>query len=94
MNRLGLVVVVFLLFVAGGVAFGFYEGWFEFQHSTDGTEHKVQGTITVDQDKIKKDEENVENKVKEFGENVKEKFGHGTEKVKETDKAKEPERQP
>src|ERR1700737_3301052 len=77
MNRLASMVVVLLLLVAGGVAFGFYEGWFEFQHSTDSTDHKVKGTITVDPDKIKQDEEKVEKKVKDLGEKVKEKTGQG-----------------
>ena len=73
--------VVVVLLAAGIVGFGFYRGWFRF--STDNTDHNVNATITVDQDKIQADKEKVEEKVHDLGQKAKDKTGDGTEKVKD-----------
>jgi predicted negative regulator of RcsB-dependent stress response len=81
----GLLVVLFLL-VVGIVGFGFYQGWFHL--STDNADHKSNVKFSVDQDKIQEDEKKAKGKVQDFGQKVKEKTGT------QTDKVKEPERQP
>jgi hypothetical protein len=73
--------VVLLLFVAGVVGLGFYLGWFRL--STDRTDQKTNITITVDQDKIREDEEKAKEKVQDIGQKVKQKTGAGTEKSKD-----------
>jgi hypothetical protein len=73
--------VVLVLLVAGVVGLGFYLGWFRL--STDRTEQKTNITITVDQDKIREDEEKAKEKVQEAGQKVKEKTGVGTAKGKD-----------
>jgi predicted negative regulator of RcsB-dependent stress response len=81
----GLVVVLVFL-VVGIVAFGFYQGWFHL--STDHADHKSNVTFSVDQDRIQADEKKAKEKVQDFGHTVKERTGT------QTDKVKEPERQP
>jgi predicted negative regulator of RcsB-dependent stress response len=75
MNRF---LVVLLLLVAGVVGLGFYLGWFRF--STDSEGQKTNITITVDQEKIREDEEKAKEKVQQVGQKVKERTGAGTEK--------------
>jgi predicted negative regulator of RcsB-dependent stress response len=50
-----LVVIVLLLVVVAGL--GFYRGWFHF--STASVGQKSSATITVDRDKIQKDESKI-----------------------------------
>ena len=64
----GFLILVVLLLV-GIVGLGFYRGWF--QLSTANTDHKVQTTLTVDQDKIQEDKV----KAEEFGHQAKEEAG-------------------
>jgi len=78
MNR---IVIVLLLLVIGVVALGFYQGWFHF--STGQAGDKSSMTITVDQDKIRKDKDQAVEKTQEAGQSIKEKTGSATEKVKE-----------
>jgi hypothetical protein len=74
-----LLVVVVLLLVAIG-ALGFYRGWFRV--STDNTTQRPSATITVDQNKIKADENKLKERVQEFGNKAKETTGDDTEKVR------------
>jgi hypothetical protein len=73
--------IVLLLLVAGVVGLGFYLGWFHL--STSSTAQKTNITITIDQDKIREDEEKTKEKVQQAGQNLKERIGAGTEKSKD-----------
>jgi hypothetical protein len=75
MNRF---LVVLLLLVAGVVGLGFYLGWFRFSTGSEGQKTNI--TITVDQEKIREDEEKAKQKVQQVGQKVKERTGAGTEK--------------
>lgn len=77
---------VILLLLAVVVGVGFYQGWFHF--STNSTEQGTSATITVDQNKIRADEDKAKEKVGEFGQKAKDKIGDRTGNVKE------PERRP
>lgn len=70
---------VLLILVAAVVGLGFYLGWFRL--STGSEDQKKNITLTVDQDKIREDEEKAKKKVQEAGEKVKGKTG--TEKKDE-----------
>ncbi len=74
MNRF---LVVLLLLVIGVVGLGFYLGWFQF--STERTDDKSNISITIDEDKIRKDKDKAIEKVQEAGHSIKEKTGVGTE---------------
>jgi hypothetical protein len=50
--------VLLVLVLIGGVGFGFYRGWF--QLSTNSADHKANVTLTVDQDKIRADEQKLQ----------------------------------
>jgi hypothetical protein len=76
MKQLLIVLAIVLVAIVG---FGFYEGWF--RYSTDSTKSDASGTITVDKDKLKEDED----KVRDLGNKLKDKSGAPTEKVKETE---------
>jgi len=78
MNRL---FAVLLLLVVAVVGLGFYLGWFRV--STDSEGQKTNIKITVDKDKIRKDEEKAKEKVQEVEQKVKEKIGAGTDKSKD-----------
>ena len=80
-----LVLVVILLLV-GIVAVGFYQGWFHF--STNSTVNTSSATITVDEDKIQKDEQKAKDEMQVLRQDAKEKIDD------RAGKAKEPERQP
>jgi hypothetical protein len=69
---------VLVLLVAGVIGLGFYRGWFRLSTGSEGQKTNV--TITVDQDKIRQDEEKAKEKVHEAGQRVKERTGAGTEK--------------
>lgn len=73
--------VLFLL-LAVVVGVGFYQGWFHF--STNTTDQGASATISVDQNKIRADEDKTKESVKDFGQKTKEKAGE----------TKEPERRP
>jgi hypothetical protein len=66
-----LVVAILLLVAIAGV--GFYQGWFHL--STDSTDRKPSATITIDQDKIKADEEKAKEKLHDLGQKVKQRTG-------------------
>ena len=51
------VVVLLLVGIAG---LGFYRGWFQVSSDRDNTDHKVNTTFTVDEDKIREDKEKVQ----------------------------------
>jgi len=70
--------IVLLLLAAGVVGLGFYLGWF--QLSTGSTGEKSNFTITVDQNKMREDEEKAKQKVQDAGKKLKEQTG--TEKSK------------
>jgi hypothetical protein len=72
---------VCVLLVAGVASLGFYQGWFHL--STDSADDKSNVTLTVDQDKFKKDEEKAKAKVQDLGHQVKEKTTARTEKAKD-----------
>jgi len=67
--------VVLLLLVVGVVALGYHRCWFQF--STEHTDQKSNITITIDEDKIRKDSEKAKEKVQEAGQTVKESIGSG-----------------
>jgi predicted negative regulator of RcsB-dependent stress response len=71
--------IVFLLVVAGVVGLGFYLGWF--QLSTISTDQKTNISITVDQNKMREDEEKAKEKVQDAGHKLKEQTG--TEKSRD-----------
>lgn len=75
---------VCVLLVAGVVGLGFYQGWFHL--STDNADDKSNVTLTVDQDKIKKDEEKAKEKIQDLGHQVKEKTTARTEKAKDEER--------
>jgi hypothetical protein len=60
--------VVLVLLVVGAVGFGFYRGWF--QLSTDTTAGKSNATITVDKDKIQADQDKLKKEVQDVAKNV------------------------
>jgi hypothetical protein len=60
------VLVVILLAIAG---WGYYQGWF--QVSTSNADHKSNVTLSVDQDKIRADEEKLKEKVRDLGQKAK-----------------------
>ena len=71
-------VAVLLVIVVGIAGVGFYQGWF--QLSSHSTENKSHVTFSVDQQKIRADEEKVKDKVRELGQKVKEKTDSGSSK--------------
>jgi predicted negative regulator of RcsB-dependent stress response len=77
MKRLLIGLVLLMVVVLG---LGFYLGWFRF--STESAGHKTNITITVDQDKIREDEDKAKEKVQEASQKVKERIQAGTEKRK------------
>jgi hypothetical protein len=81
MRGLFVVLVILVLAIAG---VGFYQGWF--QLSTSNADHKTNVTLSVDQDKIRADEEKVKDKVHDLGQKVKEKTGDRTDKVQEPER--------
>ena len=76
MKQLLIVLAIILVAIVG---FGFYEGWFHY--STASTNSDASGTITVDKDKLKEDED----KVRDLGNKLKDKSAAPTDKVKETE---------
>ena len=52
--------VVAVLLLIGITGLGFYRGWFQLSSQTDNAEHKVNTTLTVDEDKIREDKEKVQ----------------------------------
>ena len=75
---------ILLLLVIGVVGLGYYLGWF--QVSTGRTDQKPNVTITIDEDKIRKDKDKALDKLHEAGQSVKEKIETETKKVKESTK--------
>jgi hypothetical protein len=73
--------LVCVMLVACVVGLGFYQGWFHL--STDSADDKSNVTLTVDQDKFKKDEEKAKEKIQDLGHQVKEKTTARTEKAKD-----------
>lgn len=67
-----------VLLVAAVVGLGFYLGWFRV--STGRENQKTNVTITVDEEKIRQDEQRAKEKVQEAGQKVKERTAAGTEK--------------
>jgi hypothetical protein len=81
MKALGVVLVLLLIGIAG---FGFCRGWFSV--STDNTDHKPSATITMDKDRIQKDEQIAKEKVHNFGQAAKEKTAERADKVTEPER--------
>lgn len=73
--------VVIVLLLVGSVALGVYQGWFLV--SSDKTDHNSNVTITVDQDKFKKDQEKAKETVQDLGHKAKENTVNRTDKVKD-----------
>lgn len=61
---------LFVLLLVVIVGLGFYQGWFHL--STDSVNQKPSATITVDKEKILKDEQSVKEAVHDFGQEAKE----------------------
>ena len=72
------ILVVVVLLLVGIAGLGFYRGWFQISSDRDNTDHKVNTTFTVDEDKIREDKE----KVQELGHQAKEKTGDAVEQAK------------
>jgi hypothetical protein len=68
--------IVIVLLVAVGVTVGYYREWFHF--STDGTDGTARPSITVDQEKIKADEDRAKAAARDFEQKVKEKVSAAT----------------
>jgi len=60
------------------IGLGWYLGWFHF--STTGDDQKTHINITVDQDKIRGDEEKAKERLREIGQKVKGRAGDGSER--------------
>jgi hypothetical protein len=60
--------VIVILLVVGIAGLGFYRGWFQVSSDRDTTDHTVNTTLTVDEDRIREDKE----KLQEFGQQAKE----------------------
>jgi hypothetical protein len=83
--------ILLVLLALGIVGFGFYRGWFSV--ATENADHKPTVSFSMDQDKLKEDEEKVKDKVHNLGhkaKDTKDTTGDKTDKVQE----KEQERQP
>ena len=78
MRNLLFVIVLLLVGIAG---VGFYRGWFSL--STDNADQNPSATITVDQGKIKEDEQKTKEKMQDFGHNTAEAAGDLTDKAKQ-----------
>ena len=63
------------------IGLGWYLGWFHF--STTSDDQKTHINLTVDQDKIRKDEETAKQKLRGIEHKVKESVGDGSEKNKD-----------
>jgi hypothetical protein len=72
---------VIILLLACIAAVGFYRGWFHV--STGRKDNQPSATVTVDKDKIHKDEQKVKDEVSGFGQEAKEKIGGRPGKAKE-----------
>jgi hypothetical protein len=72
---------VFVVCLLGIAAVGFYQGWFQLSRNNVGNKSNV--TLSVDQDKIRADEEKVKDKVHDLGQQVKEKTTNGSARVNE-----------
>lgn len=73
--------LVLLLLVVAVVGLGFYLGWFRL--STEHTDQSTNIQITVDNNKIREDEERAKEKLHEAGQKVKQRVGKGSEKGEE-----------
>jgi hypothetical protein len=61
--------IVVLLVIALAIgAFGWYRGWFQFGTSQEGDKTNI--NISVDKEKILKDEKGVEEKLRKLGDNA------------------------
>lgn len=65
--------VAAVLLLVGIAGLGIYRGWFHL--SMNSTDQKPSATITVDNDKIRADEEKAKETVQGLGQEVKEKTG-------------------
>ena len=79
MRNLIFLFVLLLVFIVG---LGFYQGWFHL--STDSGDQKPSATITVDKEKILKDEQSVKKAVRDFGQEAKESTGQRTDEVEKS----------
>ena len=69
-----------VLLVVGIAVLGFYRGWFRL--STDNMDQNPSATITVDQNKIKEDEDKAKERVQGFGHKAEETTGGRAENVR------------
>ena len=69
--------LILLLLVAVGVGVGFYLGWFHL--SSDRSNGDPTYTVTVDKQKVKKDEARAKKKLQELEHTVKEKVAPATQ---------------
>jgi len=77
--------VVLVLLVVGTVGVGFYRGWF--QLSTGSTAGKSNATITVDREKIQADQDKVKKQAQDVAKNVSDRTSGATGKGKEEARA-------
>jgi hypothetical protein len=75
MKRLCIVLVVF---AAGIVALGFYQGWF--QVGSDNADGKSNVTLSMDTDKFQEDRKAAQEKVQDVGNKIKDKVAGPSEK--------------
>jgi len=64
------------------IGLGWYLGWFHFS-TTTGDDQKTHINITVDQDKIRGDEEKAKERLRDIGQKAKESAGDRSEKSKD-----------
>jgi hypothetical protein len=72
---------VAVLLLIGVIGVGFYQGWFHL--STSSTDHSSSATISVDQEKIRVDEQKAKDKVQDLKQDAKEKTNEWADKAKE-----------
>jgi len=77
--------VVLVLLVVGTVGVGFYRGWF--QLSTGSAAGKSNATITVDRDKIQADQDKLKKQAQDVAKNVSDRTSGATGKGKEEARA-------
>ena len=72
-------IFLFILILACIAGLGVYQGWFHL--STDSGDQNPSATITVDKEKILKDEQSVKEAVRDLGQETKESTGQATDDV-------------
>ena len=82
-------VTVLLVLIVGGIALGFYRGWFAMSSGRNVESHKVNVNLTMDPDKVKEDAGKLQDKTTELSgkatKGAKELGAQARDKVKSND---------